>query len=202
MEEVGVSRTRGISAVQAYDVEILVFHPDAAQEAALAGIFLGGDVEDDAAHVALKFAMNIFELVMSAVKVLAIGENHPGKADGLVLELEQLGESAHHAGLKARIFRKIVLPVDRIAQVQAAQEIVVFLGRRTHLLVELQVLQIGLDQWSARLQHRDQGVLAFNRPVNHLVHRGHRRSCRCGRGGNSGGLRRTRGSGGWRVRRG
>src|SRR5260370_32597783 len=55
--------------------------------------------------------------------------------------------------------------------------------RRAQLPVELQVLQIGLNQRSAGLQHCHQRVLALNRAVHHLVHRSRRsRRCRGGRG--------------------
>ena len=73
---------------------------------------LGGHVEHDAAHVALKLAVHILEIVVGAVKIVAVGEDHPGKTDGLVFELEQLGDSAQHAVLKTGIARKIILPID------------------------------------------------------------------------------------------
>ena len=73
---------------------------------------LGGHVEHDAAHVAQKFAVHIFEIVVRAVKIVAVGEDHPGKADGLVFEFEQFGKSAQHAVLKTCIARKDN-PADR-----------------------------------------------------------------------------------------
>ena len=131
-------RGRGrIGSVQADDVEILILDPDAAQEAALAGLLLGGDIENDAAHVAQKFAVNVFEVVVRAVEVVAVGEDHPGEADGLVLELEQLAEAAQQARSacpSVSVFQ-IVLAVDGIAQVQAAEEIVVLAGRGAQLRI-------------------------------------------------------------------
>src|SRR6202022_2000984 len=101
MKELGVARPGRIRAIQPHDVELLILHPDAAQEAALSGAFFRGYVKHDAADVALELAVHIFEIVMGAVKVVTVGKNHPGKTNRLVFELEQLGEPTQHAALKA-----------------------------------------------------------------------------------------------------
>ena len=81
--------------------------------------------------------MNVFEIVMSMVKVVAIGENHPGKTNGLIFELEQLGETTHQVVLKTCTLGEIVSPIHGITQVQAAEEVMVFPRRGPHLRIEL-----------------------------------------------------------------
>ena len=74
-----------------------MFYPDAAQETSTAGILFRRDVEYEATHIAQKFAAHVAEVVVLAVKVGAVGVDHPGEAHGLVLDLVQLLESAKEA---------------------------------------------------------------------------------------------------------
>src|SRR5208282_2943010 len=86
------SRMRIVRAVKADDVVALVFDPDAAEEAALAGVFLGGNVDDDAAHLAEKLAADEREVVILALKIL-IEDHHLGKYyDFTFVRREFLGE--------------------------------------------------------------------------------------------------------------
>src|ERR1700726_949802 len=57
---------RIVSAVEADDVVVLIFDPDAAEEPAFAGVFLGGNVPDDAAYFAEELAADKSELVLPA----------------------------------------------------------------------------------------------------------------------------------------
>ena len=140
MEEVGIARARRISPVQADNVVVLVFHPNASQKAPVARTLLGCHVEDDAAHIALKLAMHIFEIVVTAVKILAVGKDHPRKAHRLVFELEQFSDAAKHSVLEAGLFREIVAAIDRVRHIHAAEEIMILNRRRSHLVIELQIL--------------------------------------------------------------
>src|SRR6202011_3353517 len=108
-----------------------------------ASIFLGGNVEDEATHVAQKFAAHVLEAVMTAVEVLAISENHPRETHGLVLKLEQLRDSAQYSLLKAFVLGKVVGPVDSLSQVEPSEEIVILTGYSAEFLIGLQILQIG-----------------------------------------------------------
>jgi len=112
MEELRISGAGRIRAIEPHNVEILILNPDATKETALAGVSFRRNVEDDTAYVTEKLAMNVFEIVMSAVEVVTVREDHPGKTDGLVLKFEQFGKTAHHAILKAGIAGKIVRPID------------------------------------------------------------------------------------------
>ena len=94
MEEVRVTRARLVGAVETDDVVVLIFDPDAADEAGLAGVLLGRDGEDQAAHVAQKFAVRVAEVVMLAVKAGEVGIDHPGEAQGAVLDFVEPLETA------------------------------------------------------------------------------------------------------------
>src|SRR5580692_3445920 len=69
-----------IRAVEAHDVVILIFHPDASQEAALSRLFLRRDVEDQAAHFSQKFALYVVKLVVLLVESVRVYENHLASA--------------------------------------------------------------------------------------------------------------------------
>ena len=99
VEEYSVARRGSVGSVEAHDVESLIFDPDAAHEAALAGVLFGGHIEHEAAHVAEEFATNIGEAIVFAVEVGMIGIDHPRKSQGLILNLEELLEAAHETGL-------------------------------------------------------------------------------------------------------
>src|SRR5438874_2979125 len=100
-------------SVQTHDVVILVFHPDPTEEASIARAFLWCHIKDDATHVALKLTVYVFEVIMTAVEVFAIGKDHPGKAHRLVFEFKQLGKAPEHASFEARVFREIVAAIHR-----------------------------------------------------------------------------------------
>ena len=149
----------GISAVQAHNAEVLILNPDAAEKAAASGVFFRRQIEYQAAHVAQELAPRIAEIIVLPVKVVAVGEDHPGKAQGLVLELELLREPAQKTLLHAFVFvfifafaLKIVAAVDRVAQVHASQEVMIVLRNRPQLRILRQVLQISFDDGSARRQ--------------------------------------------------
>ncbi len=176
MEEERVARPRRVRAVEPNDVVVLVFDPNAAQEAAVARALLGGHVEHQAAHVAQEFAAHVAEVIVLAIEVVAIREDHPGEAERLVLHLEELAEAAEQLFLHARVVFDVVLAIDGRAQVHAAQEIPVILRHRTESRVKRQVLQIGLNHGRTSLQHFDQALFTQHEAIDHLIHGGRRRS--------------------------
>ena len=66
MEVIAGLGRAGVGAIEADDVEVLVFDPDAAEEASLAGLGRRGDVKHQAADFAQEFAANVVELVVLA----------------------------------------------------------------------------------------------------------------------------------------
>ncbi len=65
-----------VGAIKAHDIEILILHPDAPQEPALAALLLRRHVEDQAAHFAEEFAAHIIELVVLLVEAICVQEDH------------------------------------------------------------------------------------------------------------------------------
>ena len=169
MKEVRVLRARCVCAVQADDVEVLIFDPDTAEEAPFAGIFLWRDIEHEAADVAQELAADVFEIVVLTVEVVAVGKHHPRKAEGLILHLEILGEAAEKALLHALVFQ-IGSAIDGLAEVHAAEEIPIIFRNRTKLRILDEVLEIGLDDRCARREHLGQTLFALDKSVDHLVH--------------------------------
>ena len=90
------SRMRIVSAVEANDVVVLIFDPDAAEEPALAGVFLGGDVHDDAAYFPKELAADESVIVIPALEIL-IEDHHLGKAQGQELHGIYVAQLAEHA---------------------------------------------------------------------------------------------------------
>src|SRR4029077_1857581 len=183
VKEVSAAETRFISAIEAHNVVILVFYPNLAVKAAIACALFGGDLEDYTADITQELAAHVLEVISLAIKVVAVSIDHPGEAQGLVFELKQSGEAAQKAALKAGVFGKIVTAVHFFAQIHAAEEVMVLRRRRALLRTKLQVLQIGLNERSAGLQHFYERVLALDRAIHHLVHRGGRWRGECGTSG-------------------
>ena len=52
--------------------------------------FFGVTIEHQAADVADELTARVAEIIMLAIKIVAIGEDHPGKAERLVLKLKFL----------------------------------------------------------------------------------------------------------------
>src|SRR6267143_4025066 len=65
-----------VCAVEPHNIEILVFHPDAAKKTALAALLLWRDVKHQAAHFAEEFAAHIVKLVVLFVESVGVEKNH------------------------------------------------------------------------------------------------------------------------------
>ena len=81
----------GIGAVEADNVVVLIFHPDAADKAAIPRALLGLYIDDDAAHFAQKFAAHEGEVVVLALEVL-IEHHHLRETQRQELHGEDLGQ--------------------------------------------------------------------------------------------------------------
>ena len=93
---------------------------------------------------------------MFAIKVRTVCVDHPGEAEGLILDLVKLLEAAHQPLLHALFFfLQIVLAIDCCAHIHAAEKIMIFTGHGTEYSVGSQVLKVGLNHRSAARQHLD-----------------------------------------------
>ena len=77
MEIESIFRPRNVSPVQANNVVILVFNPDLTLEESRPRVLLRGHFEYERPNFTKKFAMNVVEIVVIAIEVLAINEDHP-----------------------------------------------------------------------------------------------------------------------------
>src|SRR5205085_8895129 len=105
MEEVSITRAWSIGAVQADNVEVLVFDPDASQKASVPSAFLWRDIEHQRANITQKLSPRIAKLIVRLVKVVAIGKQHPGETERLILHLEVLRDSAQQVFLHAFVLQ-------------------------------------------------------------------------------------------------
>src|SRR5262249_26826883 len=85
-----------VSAVEPYDVVILVFHPDASEEAAFSSLFQRRHVEHQAADFTEKLLPHVIELVVLLVEAVRIDEDHLKKSAGDKLrgERKEVADSA------------------------------------------------------------------------------------------------------------
>ena len=179
MEEERIPRRRSIRSVQAHNVVILILDPDPAQESSLAGILLRSDVEHEAAHIAEKFAANVVELVVIAVKVGAVGVDHPRETERLVLHLEELVEAPHQPRLHALLFFfQVIFTINRLTHIHAAKKVMIFAGHGTELGIKAKILQVSLDHRRARGERLHQSMLALDEAVDNLIHRARLRQSR------------------------
>src|SRR5579864_4092259 len=85
-----------VGAIEADDVVVLVLHPHSANEAPVAGVGLGLNVNDQAAHLADEFTADKGEVVVFLLQVL-IEDNHLREAEREELHLIEAGQMIHHA---------------------------------------------------------------------------------------------------------
>src|SRR5579863_2322644 len=67
---------RGVNAVESDDKIFLIFRPNAAAEATLAGFGKRGHVEDDATNAAEEFPPDVIEVIMLSVEFVRVYVNH------------------------------------------------------------------------------------------------------------------------------
>src|SRR5208282_1200206 len=97
VEVITITRGTRISAVEPHNAEVLILNPDASEKASASRVFFRRQIKHQAAHIAQKLAPRVVKIVVLPVKVVAVDEDHPRKAERLVLEFELLGESAQKA---------------------------------------------------------------------------------------------------------
>src|SRR5271154_3243045 len=171
VEKEGGMAAAAVSAVEANHVEILILYPNASQKAALAGFILGRDVEHQAAHFAKKLATHIIEFIVLFVQSTGIDKNHLQKAIGQKLQAE--GHEVSDRCKELLAFGTSVAQGDdlhALSEIRAPQEVFVAGRRIAQILVRLEILNVGFDQWRIGLDLRVQLGFVGNHAVNHLVH--------------------------------
>ena len=166
----GVSAS-SVAAVKTHDVVILIFHPNAPQEPAFAGLFQGRDVEHQAAHFPQEFAPYVVELVVLLVEAVGVKENHLQESTRHELrrerkEIANRAENLLSLGVHVRQRHQR----DTLRKVRTAQKIFVARGDKAEILVRFQVLDVGLDQWRILPDRLDGSVFVGDHAVDHVIH--------------------------------
>ena len=173
-----------VPAVEPHDVVFLVFHPDAAQEPAFAGLLHRGDVKHEATHFTQEFAPHVIKLVVLFIEAVRVQENHLQEPAGHELrrKREEVADSAKDLPALAIGVRQ-GNQGDALRKVRAAKKIFVARGHGPEFFVRPLVLDVCLDERRVLPDLLDGPVLVGDDPVNHIRH-GSRLLCwrgrRCG----------------------
>src|SRR5208337_5208645 len=121
--------------------EVLIFNPDAAQESSAGVLPRPRHIEDQAAHLAKKFAAHVIKLVVLFVESIGINENHLQKAvrQELHRETEEVSDGAEN--LLALVLGFVQgHQADTLRKVRASQKIFVPGRHLPQILVGLEIL--------------------------------------------------------------
>src|ERR1700730_19212851 len=130
MEVVVRARTAAIGAIETHDVEVLVFHPDAAGEASLARLGQWLHVEHQGSDFTEKLPADIVKLVVLLVEAVRVQVDHLQEAVRQKLhgERKHIAEAAKHFMLDAAaglIAVRQRFKVDALGKKRATEEIMV-----------------------------------------------------------------------------
>src|SRR5580658_4157363 len=87
-----------VCSIEAHYVEILIFHPDAAQETSTIVLFRRRHVEHQTAHLTEEFAANVIEFVVLLVEAVRVNKDHLQEAVRQVLhgKAEEVADGTHN----------------------------------------------------------------------------------------------------------
>src|ERR1700693_2698680 len=119
-------RRSRIGAVEAHDVVVLVFHPDAPRETTLSRARQRINVKNHAAYFAQKFLAGICELVVLTVKSVRVQINHLQKSTRQKIAGEKASNTEQQFSLAAVIDERLQL--HALCQLRAPQKISVAIG--------------------------------------------------------------------------
>src|ERR1700674_5388227 len=161
----------GVTTVEAHDVKILVFDPDAPQEASHTELFLRRDVEHQAAHFAEEFAAHVIELVVLLVEAIRVDKDHLQEAvrQELHRERKEVADGAEDL-LPLAVGVRQGNQRDALREVRAAEEILVAGGGVAKILIGLQVLDVRLNQRGKLLDLLVGPVFVGDHAVDDFVH--------------------------------
>ena len=160
-----------IRAIEAHDVEILIFHPDTSQEAALPRLLLGRNVEHQAAHFAQKFAAHVVEFIVLLIEAVGIDKDHLQEAIRQILhrerkEISDAGEELLALGIHVGEGNQVYAA----RKIGASQEILVPRRHKAELPIGSQVLYIGFDQRRELADFLVEMIFVYNDAIDHFFH--------------------------------
>ena len=175
----------GEVAVEADDVAVARLHPDAAEEAAILTLSADGeDVEDGGGGAAEEVVADEGEGVVLAVEAVRVHQDHLHEAGLTEGEAQAAGDAVEGAegvleeaqfallGGEVAFVILVGVVVDDLAEVDARQEVLIGLGDLEQDRIGLHVLDVGLHQRRALLDHLDDFLLAQDRLVDQGILRG------------------------------
>src|SRR5262252_1609056 len=139
MEVFVATRRRRVRAVKPYNVEFLVFDPDAADEPRVMSLCLGLYIEDKASNLAEKLTPDISKVVVHSIKVLLVDKNHARETAGQKLDGERRCQKLPdlHSEAGGRQKRVVLKPV---LQVQFGNEVFITGRDGSEIMVRFQIL--------------------------------------------------------------
>ena len=148
-------------------MKILVFHPDAPDEASFVFPVYRIDVEHQAAHFAQKLASYILDPIVLPVEAGHVQENHLQEAARQKFRAEKLGPASDDPVLQPGVF----VQRDQVytpRQIGASQEVLVAARSRSRLLVGPELLDVRLDQRRVLAHQADFGPLLRHDLFDHV----------------------------------
>ena len=151
----------GEVAVEANDVTVAGFDPDAAKEAA-SGLFAGDgrDIEDCSGRVAEEVVADVTEGVVLLIEVVGVHEDHLDEAGFVEVEVESTTESSDvgqrilkesqltvvASALRGRLIYLVGLVADDLVELDACEMMLVGLGNLAENRIWLHVLDVGFNE--------------------------------------------------------
>jgi len=158
-----------------------------AEEAALAGFFLGRNIEHQAAHFAEEFALHIVKVVVLLVESIRVDKNHLQEAVGQILhrERKEIADAAENLPAFAVGVRQRD-EVYAFAEIRLAEKILVAGRDVAQLGIRPQILDVRLHKRRILADIVVHLVFGFDDAVGDFFHRPRllisRKRFRCGRG--------------------
>src|SRR5215471_9708670 len=134
-----------VGTIEAHDVVILIFHPDASGEATFAALAQRSNVKYQTANLAQKFPVNVLELVMLTVEPRGVYIDHLEETAGDETDVDELAPILGQLPLEPGIvFEQFEL--HGVGQPGAAEKVFVAVGNDDRLFIEAEVLDVGFNQ--------------------------------------------------------
>src|SRR5580698_4725052 len=168
MQVVAIALVRTVSAVEADDVVVLIFHPDPAHKTDTPVFSFRLNVNHDAADFAQKLAAYKREVIIFALEIL-VDYHHLGKAQRQKLHAVNTGELGDEAASKSRLALEYAV-FGAIRHVNPAQEILIA-GGNYFAVCRFEVLDVSLNQRVKMAHLGHEIMLALDHLVDDVVGR-------------------------------
>src|SRR5713226_99208 len=146
IEVVADQRRPVVRAVETHDVEILILHPDAADEASFACLRQWIDVKYQTTHFAQKLASDILNLVMLAVEPVHIHVDHLQEAARDKFRVEKDGPPTENLVLHAAGVMLQRFEFHALRQLGPPKKVFVAVRYRSQLLIGADILDVGFHE--------------------------------------------------------